>query len=219
MTMNFWDQQYAADEFRYGQQPNAFLAEHEARLPRAARVLLPGDGEGRNSVWLASRGHQVLAMDGSAVGLAKAQAMARARGVAIGVEQGDLADWAPAPSTFDAVVLVFVHLPPAIRRDAHRRLAQGLKPGGLLLLEAFHPRQLGRSSGGPRQADMLYALGDLQVDFDGLLDEQLGQETETLLDEGPGHQGPGALTRDVGRRRRPIVAAAAPVTSAGTRWP
>ena len=198
--MNFWDQQFSGAGFKYGTLPNAFLLGQASRLPSAARILVPGDGEGRNSVWLASQGHQVLAMDGSAVGLAKAQALAAEQGVRIATQLADLADWQPPLAAFDALVLTYVHLPPAIRARAHQKLADALRPGGLLILEAFHPKQLERSSGGPKQLDMLYALADLEADFAGRLQWLLREECETVLDEGPGHQGPAWVTRLVGRR-------------------
>lgn len=198
-SMNFWDQQFSAEGYKYGTQPNAFLAAQAHRLAPGSDVLVPGDGEGRNGAWLAGQGHFVTAMDGSAVGLEKARALAASRGVHLQTVQADLADWTPAPGSADAVVLTFVHLPPAIRLAAHRRLMQALRPGGLLLLEAFHPRQLPLRSGGPKDEAMLYTLAMLRQDFDGL-DECLGEEVETLLDEGPGHQGPAQVIRWIGRR-------------------
>lgn len=198
--MNFWDQQFSVAGFKYGTRPNAFLLSQASRLPSAARLLVPGDGEGRNSVWLASQGHQVLALDASAVGLVKAQALAAEQGVQIETLLADLADWQPPAGAFDALVLTYVHLPPAIRARAHQNLADALRPGGLLILEAFHPKQLERHSGGPKQLDMLYALADLESDFAGRMQWLLREEAEVVLDEGPGHQGPAWVTRLVGHR-------------------
>lgn len=199
--VNFWDQNYGASAgYKYGEQPNAFLRAQAARLAPGSRVLLPGDGEGRNSVWLAEQGHSVAAVDGSAVGIARAQALARRRGVAIDTTHADLADWSPAPGAFDAVVCIYLHLPPALRRPVHRALARALRPGGLLLLEAFHPGQLALASGGPKDAAMLYTLPLLREDFGAELRELLAEETETRLDEGPGHQGPARVTRWIGQR-------------------
>ena len=100
----------------------------------------------------------------------------------------------------NAVALVFVHLRPALRAIAHRRLAEALVPSGLLRMEAFHPRQLGRSSGGPKQPDMLVSVDTLRADWAGLLDEIEAWQGEVLLDEGPGHQGLAWVTRWLGRR-------------------
>jgi len=196
----FWDQRFAEPGYKYGTQPNAWLGQQAHRLAPRSRVLLPGDGEGRNGVWLAAQGHRVLAVDSSAVGLAKAQALAAERGVVIDTLCADLADWQPAPASVDAVVLVFVHLRPALRTTVHRRLAEALVPGGLLLLEAFHPRQIGRSSGGPKEPDMLVSADTLRIDWAGRLEEIEAWEGEVLLDEGPGHQGLAQVTRWLGRR-------------------
>jgi len=199
-AMNFWDQRFAEPGYKYGLEPNAFLSEQALRLAPASRVLVPGDGEGRNGVWLAEQGHHVTSVDYSAVGLQKAQALAASRGVALTTELVDLADWAPAAGTLDAVVLVYTHLPSAIRQAAHRRLAQGLHPGGWMVLEAFHPEQLGHSSGGPKDVDMLYTPAMLDADFAGLLRCELSWHGEVQLMEGPGHQGLAHVTRWLGQR-------------------
>lgn len=194
--MNHWDQAYSDVEgYKYGEQPNAFLKEQAHRIPPRARVLLPGDGEGRNGVWLAEQGHQVCALDNSAVGLAKAEALAHRRQVTLQTVLVDLADWQPEPASADAVVLTYLHLPPPLRTPVMHKLVQALKPGGVLLLEAFHPRQLQYNSGGPKNEAMLYTLDMLHGDLAADMQELLASESETLLDEGPGHQGPAYVTR------------------------
>ena len=196
-----WDQHFsAAGGYKYGEQPNAFLVQQAARLPLGARILLPGDGEGRNGVWLAEQGHQVTSVDGSSKGLARAQDLARRRGVTLDTVHADLADWSPEPVGFEAVVSIYLHLPPSLRPAVHRKLVQTLHPGGLLILEAFHPDQLPLASGGPKDAAMLYTLPMLRDDFGPGLQELLAEETGTVLDEGPGHHGPARVTRWVGRK-------------------
>lgn len=187
--MTSWDQSYDTPDYKYGMQPNAFLRAQAHRLAPASRVLLPGDGEGRNGVWLAAQGHEVLSVDGSAVGLAKARALAQQQGVPLQTELADLGQWQPEPGRFDAVVLTYVHLPGALRTRVHRSLAAALRPGGWMILEAFHPRQLGYRSGGPKDADMLYTPDVLRGDFADLLREELAWDGVAPLDEGPGHQG------------------------------
>lgn len=190
----FWDGKFAADEYVYGQQPNAHLTAQAHRLKPGARVLVPGDGEGRNGVWLAEQGLRVTSIDSSSVGLAKARRLAHGRGVDIITEQADLLAWNWPRAAFDAVVSIFVHFAAADRKRVHAAMAAALRPGGVLILEAFRPEQLTFSSGGPKDQSMLYAAGELADDF-AALDIALLEETETTLDEGPFHQGRGAVVR------------------------
>lgn len=209
--MSFWDQQFAAPGFKYGTAPNAFLQEQAHRLAPSSTVLVPGDGEGRNGVWLATQGHHVWAVDSSAVGLAKARALAGERGVTIDTVVADLAEWCPPPASVDAVVLIYVHFPPALRTLVHQRMLAALRDGGMLILEAFHPAQLGRTSGGPKDVSMLYTLEMLREDVAAAaadtFEEIVAWEGETRLDEGPGHQGIANVVRLVVRRQPSAVRA------------
>ena len=198
--MNFWDQRFSESGFKYGTEPNAFLRMEAGRLSAASRVLVPGDGEGRNGVWLAGQGHAVTSVDNSSVGLQKAQTLAAEKGVTLTTTLVDLADWSPAPASVDAVVLIYVHLPGSFRLRAHRALAAGLKPGGWLILEAFHPLQLQHASGGPKDVDMLYTPEQLTEELAGLLQPAQAWQGETNLSEGPGHQGLAHVTRWLGQR-------------------
>lgn len=198
--MPSWDEEFSKPGYRYGTEPNGFLVEMAARLPPGARVIAAGDGEGRNGVWLATQGHRVLALDASEVGLAKARALAAERSVAIETATVDLSTYDPVPASADAVVLIFVHMPPAVRRAAHRNLVRALKPGGLVILEAFHRDQLGRTSGGPKDISMLFDLALLAEDFGPDIRVVHSFEGEVDLDEGRGHIGSGAVVRFVGVR-------------------
>lgn len=203
--MPSWDEEFAKPGYRYGTEPNSFVVEMVARLPKGARVIAAGDGEGRNGVWLATEGHHVLALDASSVGLAKARALAKERDVAIETEVVDLSTYQPEPASADAVVLIYVHMPPAVRRAAHRNLVKALKPGGLIILEAFHHDQLGRTSGGPKDAAMLFDLALLAEDFGPEIKADHSFEGEVDLDEGRGHIGRGAVVRFVGVRRQSAI--------------
>ncbi|MCI5106913.1 MAG: class I SAM-dependent methyltransferase, partial [Pseudomonadales bacterium] len=136
-----------------GTEPNKFLAEHAREL--SGPVLCIAEGEGRNGVFLASLGLEVLAVDSSAVGLEKARALAESRGVSIVTEVADLADYIPSPDSYGAVVSIFAHLPSKIRQRLYPLLEQCLTPGGLLLLEAYNEAQINRDTGGPKDPDML----------------------------------------------------------------
>jgi SAM-dependent methyltransferase len=202
--MTFWDTQYAVPGYKYGTSPNAFLQEQAVLLGAASDVLVPGDGEGRNGVWLATQGHRVTAVDSSAVGFEKAHRLAGELQTALTTIVADLTVWVP-PASVDAVVLVYVHFTPAERAAIHARLLQALRVDGVLILEAFHPDQIGRTSGGPKDVSMLYTLGNLRDDVARVpgasFEEVVAWEGETQLDEGPGHQGAARVVRFVVRRR------------------
>jgi len=197
---DFWDQRYAEPGYKYGTEPNTFLREQECQWPRHSRVLVPGDGEGRNGVWLARQGHHVQTVDSSKVGIEKARALAAEHGAEVDFVLADLAAWTPVGS-WDVLCLCFLHLPASLRVAVHRRLLERVAPGGWIVLEAFHPKQLGRTSGGPRDVGLLYWLADVRADFSGGVTEVLGSEVEVTLAEGEGHRGPGVVTRFVARRR------------------
>ena len=198
--MNFWDQNYTVAGYKYGTAPNEFLVEQSRLFPKNSTVLLPGDGEGRNSVWLAKQGFKVFSIDSSRIGVQKALELANAEGVSIQTELTDLAEWSPIVDMTDAVVLTYLHLCPSLRTSTHSKISKALKTNGILVLEAFHPNQLGYSSGGPKDEAMLYSLEQIREDFGSELHEIFGCECQIFLEEGPGHQGPAFVTRWVGKK-------------------
>ncbi len=195
----FWDARYGEPGYAYGTAPNAFLVGQRAHLRRGMRALAVADGEGRNGVWLAEQGLEVLSVDASQVGLRKARELAATRGVELRTECVDLAHWDWPVATFDVLASIFVHFPPAVRARLHGAMYRALTPGGLLILEAFTPAQLRYQSGGPRSVEMLYSAELLRGDLPAgeLL---LLEETETELDEGPYHRGRAAVVRLLLRR-------------------
>lgn len=200
----FWDERYAGEAFAFGEAPNAFLAGHAHRLAAGMRALVPGDGEGRNGVWLAQQGLAVTTLDLSPVGVEKAKRLAAARGVTIDARCADVATWDWPQGTFDLVASIFLHFTPAERTAYHRRLLDALKPGGLVLLEAYTPRQAQHrangSVGGPLDAAMLMEPADLAADFGGARIISL-DEVEVVLAEGHRHTGPSSVVRLIAERR------------------
>lgn len=196
-----WDARYAQPGFAYGTAPSGWHAACEPLLARHSTVLVPGDGEGRNGVFLARRGHDVAAVDLSAAGLDKARRLAADTGVSLRTIEADLADWTPPAGTFDAVVLVYLHLPPALRPRVHAGLAAALRPGGLLILEGFDASHWGLPGGGPRDRAWLFDPAMLRADF-ALLDEEALEVVDAVLDEGPFHQGAARLVRGLWRAPR-----------------
>ncbi len=194
-----WDERYSSEDFVYGTEPNAFLAAEADRIAAGGRVLTLAEGEGRNAVFLAQQGFQVTGLDASAVGLKKAERLARERGVNVTLEVVDLAEADLGEACCDAVVSIFAHLPPRLRCDVHRRVVRALKPGGILLLEAYTPEQIGRGTGGPPSAELMMSAETLLQEFDGLEFERL-QECEREVVEGHGHTGTGAVVQVIARK-------------------
>lgn len=188
-----WDQRYSTEEFVYGTTPNAYLVSVSDRLP-LGRALCVAEGEGRNAVYLARLGCRVLAVDASRVGLEKAVRLACERGVHIDTQVADLADFPIEPDSWDAVVSIFCHLPRQLRHSLHRRVVAGLRPGGVLVLEAYRPAQLRHGTGGPASADMMPTLAELRQELHGLEFEH-AVETERDVVEGRYHTGRGAVVQ------------------------
>lgn len=191
-----WNERYAADDYAYGKEPNDFLRRTADDIVPGP-VLCLGEGEGRNAVWLAQLGFSVTAVDQSEVGLAKAQRLAEERGVSITTVQADLADYEIEPGYWGAIVSIFCHLPESIRRTVHRRVVAGLKPGGTLIFEAFHPEQAERTNGGPSDPALMPLLDELRDDFAGL-NLQLMDDFERPLQEGVYHSGEGHVIEILG---------------------
>jgi SAM-dependent methyltransferase len=196
-----WDLRYSEPGYAYGKEPNAFLLEVAARIP-AGPVLSLAEGEGRNAVFLAGLGHAVTAVDASAVGLAKAEALARERGVRIATQVADLAEYSIEPRAWSGVVAIFAHFPPALRKRLYAGAAAGLCPGGVLVVEAYTPRQLAFGTGGPRDAALLVTLADLRAELPGL-EFAVGREIERDVTEGKYHGGRAAVVQVLARRPLP----------------
>ncbi len=197
--LSLWDTRYAGDDYLYGTDPNDFLAEYAPQL--GGPVLSIAEGEGRNAVFLAALGLAVLGVDSSAVGLAKAQKLAQSRGVVIHTQVADLATFQPPAARYGAVVSIFAHLPSAIRQLLYPRLEASLLPNGLLVLEAYAENQLARTTGGPKDVDMLMTVEKLQREFPHL-EPLLLREIERHVVEGHGHTGLASVIQFVARKAR-----------------
>ena len=195
-----WNERYAAEGWLFGTEPNDSLAARADCFGPGDRVLCVGDGEGRNSTWLAARGCAVTAFDISPVGLAKARALAAERGVTVDFRLSSVDDWEWTAEAFDAVVAVFVQFAtPAQRAAMFEGFARTLRPGGLLLLVGYGPLQLEYRTGGPGIAEHLYTEPLLRESFAGWRIEQLSR-VQRVLHEGPGHAGLSDVIELVARR-------------------
>lgn len=194
---------YGEAGFHYGMEPNAFLASQTHRLRAGMTALMPGDGEGRNGVWLAQQGLAVTSFDPASVGVEKSRRLAAERGVTINAVVGDVESFAWPKDTFDVVGLFFLHLPSRIRAAAHRNVLTALKPGGIAILETFTPRQLEMRKrgavGGPQELDMLFTGELLRADFVGA--EFLVLEEGERDFDGISHKGRCAVVDMVAQRK------------------
>ncbi len=194
MSSDFWDQRYAADELAYGEAPNDFLAQMAGRLPKIGHALDIGAGEGRNALFLASRGLDVLAVDQSAVGMQKAQSLARARGLSLRTQAVDLRQFVAERDSFDVISSIFVHVPAPLRAAVHERVCQWLRPGGVFLLEAYAPDQIGRGTGGPSDPTLLASLEVIVGELDGLKIEHQAALVRNVS-EGQFHSGEASVVQ------------------------
>jgi SAM-dependent methyltransferase len=194
-----WNQRYSEPGYAYGTAPNDFLVSVADRIP-AGRVLCLAAGEGRNAVYLAVKGHDVVAVDQSAVGLDKTRQLAESRNVRVETVEADLADFEIAADTFSGIIAIFTHLPPPLRARLHADAVRGLRQGGVLVLEAFTPAQLALGTGGPPVAELMMDLPTLETELAGL-DLEIARELERHMDEGRYHQGRSAVVQVLGFKR------------------
>lgn len=198
MSKEKWNEHYAAEEYHYGVEPNAFLKEELAKL-QPGKILFPAEGEGRNAVYSATCGWEVFAFDQSEKGKEKALKLALDKGVTIDYAISELQDWHADDNRFDAIALIFVHMPQPMRKEVHQKMIKCLKPGGTLILEAFNKRQINHNSGGPRDIEMLQSAEILTDDFSALKTVYI-EEVTTILQEGRHHEGLAEVVRFVGKK-------------------
>ncbi len=166
MDRHAWDERYRGSELLWTAEPNRFLVAETAEL-EPGRALDLACGEGRNAVWLASRGFAVTGVDFSEVALEKGARLAAARGVDVEWVAADLLAYEPAPRAFDLVVLLYLQLPEAELRPVLRRAAAAVAPGGTFLLVAHDRTNLAEGHGGPSDARVLYSADDVAAELDG----------------------------------------------------
>ncbi|MDD2898704.1 MAG: class I SAM-dependent methyltransferase [Desulfuromonadaceae bacterium] len=191
-----WNERYSESGYTYGTAPNDFLVSVVDAIPRG-RLLSLAEGEGRNAVYLASLGHDVTAVDGSEVGLRKAETLAAERGVAITTVHADLGGYIIEAGQWDSIVACYCHLPPSIHTPLYRAAVQGLRPGGVFVLEAFCKEQLAYGTGGPPSLDLLMSLDELKQELEGL-EFVCARQVERDVREGSGHTGLASVIQIMG---------------------
>lgn len=199
-----WDERYSGNAFAYGKEPNLFFKKCLQKF-EAGTILIPADGKGRNGVYAAQLGWQVTSFDLSTEGRSKALQLANENEVTIDYMVGDFEQLEFEKEGFDAIGLIYAHFPANKKSLFHKRLVKYLKPGGVIIFEAFSKKHLSLRKqnpkvGGPINLDMLFSKTELMADFDNY-EVILLEEEEVILNEGSYHVGKGSVIRFVGRKR------------------
>jgi len=195
-----WESRYSVSEYAFGKEPNYFLASCKALLPPSGRVLAVADGEGRNGVWLAEQGLDVLSIDFSPSAQRKAQVLAAERYVDVAFLQVDVHAWDYPEATFDVVVEIFTQFSsPAERAMKWAGMRRALKHGGLLIIQGYSPKQLTYGTGGPKQLENLYTPAMLEDAFRGFRNMKIVEE-EREIHEGTSHGGMSAVVNLTARK-------------------
>ena len=195
-----WNERFAREGYLFGTEPNAFLAAQKHLLQPGRNALAIADGEGRNGVWLAEQGLDVVSTDFSPIALNKARELARQRGVTLTTELADIETWAWEPDRYDVVAAIFIQFAgPELRDTIFRGIRRTLVPGGLLLLQGYRPEQLRYGTGGPPCAQNMYTAELLRAAFADLEILRL-EEHDSPMREGQGHDGMSALVDLVARK-------------------
>jgi SAM-dependent methyltransferase len=188
-----WQGRYSIAEYLFGKEPNYFLASCKPLLPHSGKALSVADGEARNGVWLTEQGLDVTSLDFSEAAQVKAAALAKERGVKINLIHADVHAWSYPADAFDVVAEIFTQFSaPADRARKWAGMRQALKPGGLLILQGYTPKQLEYGTGGPKELENLYTRDMLEKAFGDFRDVKFVEE-ELEMHEGAAHGGMSAV--------------------------
>jgi len=189
----FWDQRYSEPGFAYGMEPNSFFVEVlESLAP--GRLLLPGEGEGRNAIHAAGNGWEVSAFDQSIVARDKALEWASSMDLPLDYQLASLEEYSCPGLVFNLIAIIYIHMLPETRKEVHKQMSACLKPGGKLIMECFHKNQLKYGTGGPPIKELLYHENDILSDFSDL-DIDLCEEQVLDIFEGKYHSGKSSVVR------------------------
>ena len=201
----FWNSRYQDEAYAYGSEPNEFFKESIDELKLSGKILLPAEGEGRNAVYAAIKGLEVYAFDISEEGKNKAEKFANFKNVNINYEVGKLYDLQLINEKYDVAALIYAHFSPDILSAYHKKIAELIKPNGILILEGFSKNHLEMQKinpnvGGPKKVEMLFSKDQIKEDFSNFEVLKL-EEIEVELKEGKFHNGIGKVIRFIGKKR------------------
>jgi SAM-dependent methyltransferase len=159
-----WDERYGSDEYYFGKDPNDFFKEEIDKLNRG-KILLIGDGEGRNSVYAAKLGWQVDSIDISPAGKQKALSLAAENNVEINYIVEDAIKYEYPENCYDAVAIIYFHVKEELRELIDHKILNSLKNNGSIIMIVFAKEHLKNKNGGPSNPERLYELSDIAESF------------------------------------------------------
>lgn len=127
-----WNAKYGASACLTGREPCGWLVDHADLLSGKGQALDLAMGEGRNTLFAASLGYDVLGVDISDVGVARAESLAREKNLTIRTRIADLDSYQIEENTYDLILCFYF-----LERNLFEGIYKGLKPGGILLFETF----------------------------------------------------------------------------------
>jgi len=200
-----WNSRYSDSAYAYGIAPNEFFKTAIDTYKPQGKILLPAEGEGRNAIYAAKNGLEIFAFDISIEGKKKAEQLAKQENVTIHYEVGQFFDLQLVNEKFDVAALIYAHFPPPILSKYYQKVAELLKPNGLVILEGFSTNHLPLRAanpkvGGPGKMEMLFSKETIKENFPNFEILQL-EEVEVELQEGLYHNGLGSVLRFVGRKQ------------------
>ena len=188
-----WDERFSIKDYLFGAEPAQALVKLEHYLIPQGDTLVIADGEGRNSVYLASKGFKVTATDASTVANVKAKALAASRNVAVDYQVEDFFDIDWSAKQYDNIVGIFFQfIPPDKIKQVLTALRTAIKKGGTLLIHGYTPQQIELATGGPKDVSLMYTK-ELFEDMFENVEILVNNEYQMQLTEGSGHNGPSAL--------------------------
>ena len=192
MNQDFWNNRYSELGIAYGIEPNEVLKSNVTVFNPNSKILCLAEGEGRNAIYLAKLGHEVTAVDFSEQGIRNMNRLAKENNIKITTICSDLHDFKVEENSWDGIVVIFGHFPATLRSKLFSSFYQGLKKEGTILIVGYHKKQLGKNSGGPTEAELLYGENELTDDFNSFDEIQMNQ-FNIHLSEGKYHQGLSSL--------------------------
>lgn len=192
----FWDDRYNQEGHIYGKEPNVFLKNIIDSEVNKGTLLLPAEGSGRNAIYAAKKGWSVDAFDFAESAKENALKFANDENVTINYFVSNIENFVYQENKYDLIAMIYSHLAEKERVEFFNNSFKSLKKGGKLIIEAFTPKQLNKSSGGPKDLELLYTVEDLKEQLKYFYIQSI-EELQTNLDEGKYHQGDAEIIRVV----------------------